>query len=76
MAGFPEHDRERLGVIIHDLNNRLGVIVSYAALLRPQLPDAGATADLAEIRVAAEQAVALARELAAVVASEPPAPPD
>ena len=61
-----------IGVLIHDLNNRMGVIVSYTSLLEPQLSDAGASADLAEIKVAANEAVGLARELAAVVAGEEP----
>ena len=68
-----EDERERIGVLIHDLNNRMGVIVSYASLLEPQLADAGASADLAEIKVAANEAVGLARELAAVIAGEEPA---
>ena len=68
-----EDEAERIGVLIHDLNNRMGVIVSYASLLEPQLSDAGASADLAEIKVAANEAVGLARELAAVIAGEEPA---
>jgi hypothetical protein len=68
-----EDEAERIGVLIHDINNRMGVIVSYTSLLEPQLTDAGASADLAEIKVAATEAVGLARELAAVIAGEEPA---
>jgi light-regulated signal transduction histidine kinase (bacteriophytochrome) len=63
-ASGAEDQREQIGVIVHDLNNRLGVIVSYATLLEPQLPDAGATADLADLKQAATEAVGLARQLA------------
>ena len=48
----------------HELANLLGVILNYTALLSRDLTDPVAIGDLAEIRVAAERAVELARQLA------------
>jgi PAS domain S-box-containing protein len=51
---------------VHDLNNLLGVILSYCTLLGRAVTDGQAEADLAEVRVAAERAVTLTAELRAL----------
>jgi signal transduction histidine kinase len=50
-------------VIAHDLANLLGVIVNYTTLLERQVTGADATADVAGIRWAAEEAMTLTRQL-------------
>jgi PAS domain S-box-containing protein len=51
------------GSISHDFNNLLGVILNYATLLEREVTDPTASADLGEIRTAAERAAALTRQL-------------
>jgi signal transduction histidine kinase len=51
------------GGVAHDFNNLLGVILNYTALLSRRLSDPTATADLGEIRAAAERAAGLTRQL-------------
>jgi PAS domain S-box-containing protein len=51
------------GGIAHDFNNLLGVILNYNALLTRRTTDAGAVADLGEVRAAAERGAALTRQL-------------
>jgi PAS domain S-box-containing protein len=51
------------GGVAHDFNNLLGVILNYNALLTRRITDAGAVADLGEVRAAAERGAALTRQL-------------
>ncbi len=51
------------GGIAHDFNNLLGVILNYSALLTRRATDPTTTADLGEIRAAAERGAALTRQL-------------
>jgi two-component system cell cycle sensor histidine kinase/response regulator CckA len=51
------------GGVAHDFNNLLGVILNYVTLVDRRIDDPDATADLAEIRAAAERAAALTRQL-------------
>ena len=53
------------GGVAHDFNNLLGVILNYTALLSRRITDAGAAADLGEVRAAAERGAALTRQLLA-----------
>jgi signal transduction histidine kinase len=50
-------------VIAHDLANLIGVIVNYTALLELHVSGPDATADVEGIRWAAEEAMALTRQL-------------
>jgi PAS domain S-box-containing protein len=56
----------RAGSLAHDLNNVLGVITGYTALLKKGLKDARAQARADEVLKAAERASALTRELLAL----------
>jgi signal transduction histidine kinase len=47
----------------HDFNNLLGVVLMYNALLARQIDEPTMAADLAEVREAAEHAVAMTRDL-------------
>ena len=53
-------------VIAHDLNNVLGVVLSYGAFVAEEVEDdSPAKADAKEILIAANRAAALVRELLA-----------
>jgi two-component system cell cycle sensor histidine kinase/response regulator CckA len=54
------------GGVSHDLNNLLGVILNFNALVLRRLSDPRDVADLGEVEMAAEQAVDLTRQLTAV----------
>ncbi|HWP99607.1 MAG TPA: histidine kinase dimerization/phospho-acceptor domain-containing protein [Vicinamibacterales bacterium] len=47
--------------LAHDLNNLLSIILGFAGMLEEELATSAHRADAAEIRRAAEQAVALVR---------------
>ncbi|MCW2991280.1 MAG: hypothetical protein JWM73_1874 [Solirubrobacterales bacterium] len=50
--------------VVHDLNNELGIIISYAALAAMKLPEGTRLhEDIAEIQLAAERAADLTRAL-------------
>lgn len=52
-------------VLIHDFRNLLAVIVNYSELIGQELDDPDAIrADLAEIKIAAERAIAMTDKLA------------
>ncbi|MBJ7329629.1 MAG: PAS domain S-box protein [Solirubrobacteraceae bacterium] len=52
------------GGVAHDFNNLLGVIMNYAQLVLPEIPeDSRAREDIDEIRRAAERGAALTRQL-------------
>jgi signal transduction histidine kinase len=51
------------GGVAHDFNNLLGVILNYTSLLSRRLTEPTASADLGEIRAAAEQGARLTRQL-------------
>jgi signal transduction histidine kinase/CheY-like chemotaxis protein len=51
------------GGVAHDFNNLLGVILNYNTLLARRVTDPTATADLGEIRAAAERGASLTRQL-------------
>jgi CheY-like chemotaxis protein len=51
------------GGIAHDFNNLLGVIINYATLVARQVSDPVVSADVAEIRAAAERGAGLTRQL-------------
>ncbi len=55
-----------VSAIAHDLNNALGVVLSYGAFVSEEVEDdSPAKADVKEILVAAERAAVLVRELLA-----------
>jgi signal transduction histidine kinase len=56
--------RHRLAQASHDLGNLLGVVLNYALLLKRRISDPTMLADLGNIRVAAERAAVIARDLA------------
>jgi PAS domain S-box-containing protein len=62
-AGRLESLGQLAGGVAHDFNNLLGVILNYATLLEREVSDPTASADLGEIRTAAERAAALTRQL-------------
>jgi signal transduction histidine kinase len=59
-----EHSEDANRVLIHDFRNLLAVIVNYCELIAEETGDAEAVrADINEIRVAAERAIALTDKL-------------
>jgi PAS domain S-box-containing protein len=54
---------ELAGGVAHDFNNLLGVILNYTTLLSRRISDPERSADLGEIRAAAERAAGLTRQL-------------
>jgi hypothetical protein len=59
-AGTPEETR----ALIHDFRNLLAVIINYCELIAAETSDpAAVAADIAEIRTAAERAIALTDKL-------------
>jgi signal transduction histidine kinase len=59
-------EQRHMQTTAHDLSNLLGVILNFSTLLDRQLSDPTAVRDLGQIRAAAERAVDLTRQLAAV----------
>jgi two-component system cell cycle sensor histidine kinase/response regulator CckA len=60
------------GGIAHDFNNLLSVILSYTSLLGAQVaPDSPMSTDIQEVRVAAERAAALTKQLLALSRRQP-----
>lgn len=58
----------RIPAIIHELNNALGLVISYATLLSREFDDRPDVADdVAEIRSAGRLAADLVKELSAVL---------
>lgn len=65
-ASLSKHDDhpDESRVLIHDLRNLLAVIVNYCELIAGETNDAEAIkADIAEIRLAADRAIALTEKL-------------
>jgi len=59
-----EHSDEGNRVLIHDFRNLLAVIVNYCELIAEETGDPEAVrADIKEIRLAAERAIALTEKL-------------
>ncbi|HEV2033448.1 MAG TPA: histidine kinase dimerization/phospho-acceptor domain-containing protein [Candidatus Dormibacteraeota bacterium] len=59
-----EHSEDANRVLIHDFRNLLAVIVNYSELIAEETGDPEAVrADINEIRVAAERAIALTDKL-------------
>jgi signal transduction histidine kinase len=59
-----EHSEEGNRVLIHDFRNLLAVIVNYCELIVEETTDPAAVrADIQEIKVAAERAIALTEKL-------------
>ena len=78
LSAGEEHSEEGNRVLIHDFRNLLAVIVNYCELIAEETGDPEAVrADIHEVRVAAERAIALTEKLrrppASVPDSEPPA---
>jgi signal transduction histidine kinase len=70
-----EHSEDANRVLIHDFRNLLAVIVNYCELIAEETGDAEAVkADIQEIRIAAERAIALTDKLRRQPA--PPADPE
>jgi len=63
-ATWPADSPGKLALFVHDLNNHLGVIRSYATLLAVALTDPGLASQLAALRAATERAIELTRGLA------------
>ncbi len=64
MSEGGEHSEEGNRVLIHDFRNLLAVIVNYCELIAEETGDAEAVkADIQEIKVAAERAIALTEKL-------------
>ena len=73
MSAEQDH-RDPHRVLIHDFRNLLAVIVNYCELIAEETTDPVAVkADIAEIRSAAERALALTDQLRQIGA-KPPAP--
>jgi signal transduction histidine kinase len=73
-----EHSEEANRVLVHDFRNLLAVIVNYCELIAEETGDPAAVrADIQEVRVAAERAIALTEKLrrtpAPIADSESPA---
>jgi signal transduction histidine kinase len=65
-----EHSEEGNRVLIHDFRNLLAVIVNYCELIAEETTDPQAVrADIQEIKIAAERAIALTEKL-----GRPPVP--
>ena len=65
-ASLSKHDEapDESRVLIHDLRNLLAVIVNYCELIAAETSDPDAIkADIAEIRLAADRAIALSEKL-------------
>ena len=63
-----DEDGRRIGDIVHELNNALGLVINYANLVSRDLHDRPDVADdLAEIRDAGRRAAELVKELTAVL---------
>lgn len=66
-APVPEgsmHVEDETRVLIHDFRNLLAVIVNYSELIADETGDAEAVrADIAEVRAAAERAIAMTDKL-------------
>jgi hypothetical protein len=59
-----ENHMDRGSVLIHDLRNLLAVIVNYSELIGEELNDPDAIrADIAEVKTAAERAIAMTDRL-------------
>jgi len=59
-----EHIEDPARVLIHDFRNLLAVIVNYSELIGEELNDPEAIrADIAEVKAAAERAIALTEKL-------------
>ena len=54
---------QALLTFVHDLNNLLGVILTYCALLESEATEGEMASDIGTIRQSAQAAVALARQL-------------
>ena len=54
---------EQLARFVHDLNNRLGVVLNYAQLLASIVTDVTSATDLVHLRTAAESAVEVLRSM-------------
>ena len=64
MSTGGEHSEDANRVLIHDFRNLLAVIVNYCELIAEETGDPEAVrADIQEIRVAAERAIALTDKL-------------
>ena len=64
LNGGGEHSEEGNRVLIHDFRNLLAVIVNYCELIAEETTDSEAVrADIQEIKVAAERAIALTEKL-------------
>jgi signal transduction histidine kinase len=71
-TGRPEQATREL---VHDFRNLLAVIVNYCDLIAGETGDAEAVrADLQEIRIAAERALALTEKIPVAPSSEPGLP--
>jgi hypothetical protein len=65
-ASLSKHDEhpDESRVLVHDLRNLLAVIVNYCELIAAETDDPAAVkADIAEIRLAADRAIALSEKL-------------
>jgi len=62
--GSTEPPREDTRTLIHDIRNLLAVIINYSELIAEETGDPDAVvADIEEVRVAAERAIALTEKL-------------
>lgn len=68
--------QDEMRVLIHDFRNLLAVIVNYSELIAEETGDPEAVrADIAEVRNAAERAIAMTDKLRAVGRHPVPEPP-
>jgi signal transduction histidine kinase len=64
LSALNEHSDDSARVLIHDFRNLLAVIVNYCELIAQETEDPDAVrSDIAEIRAAAERALALTEKL-------------
>lgn len=55
--------KQRVAQASHDLGNLLGVVLNYSTLLTRQITDPAVLTDIDQIRIAAERAADIARNL-------------
>ena len=77
MAETSKAPDDETRVLIHDFRNLLAVIVNYSELIADETGDPEAVrADIAEVRTAAERAIALTDKLRGLTRVSQPTPPD
>jgi signal transduction histidine kinase len=76
LSSLNEHSDDSARVLIHDFRNLLAVIINYCELIAQETADPEAVrTDIAEIRAAAERALALTERLSRSSGQQAEPPP-